>query len=550
MNQELKHFKCTYLVSCIDYYYWKKEKASLLAIATQFGHMKCVVKLVEKYNADINEVCEPYLSYWRLPFGYNPLSIAIITEEIDITRFLLSKGVDVNAPNSSFTPIFDRRRNEIYHEFEGNLITPLMVACNTDNPNIEIIKLLLDGGADVNGKSIQGCTALHICSALGHLDVLKLLIEDYGGQILSHEIIFIAALECQIDVIEYLTNKETPIQISLKDKIDAFDILGATLIQRDYMSRGVECWRKGFEMRSVEGVVTCNKEMKNIDLYDEFQEFVSPEQWKEIKKEIDFSDEFREIITFEQLEEIQNNRLFLQIQSLLIIERIRGPTHKNTFKNFESMNTCRDFGKVIKLWNHNINNILVLLLKKSCILSPKPEIRNLMGKKGFDYNDYYPGFYKYYLELEMYLLHRLKDFRNNSTITIEDVILILKICKKGLLLLEIIDISFDISKEIQGCIMNLIIYCLAYLFIKFKNDLTIHQWQLIKEIVEFYVKKDPRSRFDRRTLLHTACILTHNNWIIRIDDNIRGAILPMVKLILESGPSNNEQNRAVECKQM
>ena len=289
-----------------------------------------------------------------------------------------------------------------------------------------------------------------------------------------------AALSGQVEIVEYLT-KNKSIQISLKDKIDALDLLGATLIQRDDISRGVNYWKIAFRMRY--GVVIYNK------------------------KNIDFSDEFQEIITFEQLEEIQNNPISLQNQSLLVIERILGPTHENTFKNFISMD--RDFGEILKLWNHNINNIL--------------SAKNTL-------NNHYPGFFKYYEKLEIRLFLFLQDIWNDLTITIEDILLILKMCKTGLLLLEMTDLSFDIFQDRQSCIMNLIIYCLAYLFIKCKNDLTIHQWQLIKETVEFYVKKDPRSRFERKALLHIACNFNDINRISR--DKI---VLPMIKLILDSG---------------
>jgi hypothetical protein len=74
---------------------------------------------------------------------------------IDIVKLLLNNGADVNS--------------------KGNLVnTPLHWAAF--NGNIEIVKLLLEKGADFNLKYICVHTPLHFADSEGHIEIVKLLL--------------------------------------------------------------------------------------------------------------------------------------------------------------------------------------------------------------------------------------------------------------------------------------------------------------------------------------------------------------------------------------
>jgi len=75
---------------------------------------------------------------------------------LEIARLLIDKGSDVNAK-----------------DYDG--VTALMVAA--DNGHLEIARLLIDKDADVNAKNMRG-TALFFAYKKEHLDVCKLLIEE------------------------------------------------------------------------------------------------------------------------------------------------------------------------------------------------------------------------------------------------------------------------------------------------------------------------------------------------------------------------------------
>jgi ankyrin repeat protein len=65
-------------------------------------------------------------------------------------------------------------------------LTPLMSACKggDSKEHIAVIKVLLDAGADVDSRSAQGVTALHIAARRSKgLDLVKLLVEKYKASL-------------------------------------------------------------------------------------------------------------------------------------------------------------------------------------------------------------------------------------------------------------------------------------------------------------------------------------------------------------------------------
>ena len=75
----------------------------------------------------------------------------------DIVKLLLEKGANVNAKS--------------IHGY-----TALTAASR--NGHADIVKLLIDSGADVNAKEIEGATALMAASWAGHADVVRLLLDN------------------------------------------------------------------------------------------------------------------------------------------------------------------------------------------------------------------------------------------------------------------------------------------------------------------------------------------------------------------------------------
>ena len=92
--------------------------------------------------------------------GYSPLGLAAFFKRRDVVKVLLEHGAKPSVPSRD-------------HGF-----TPLHSAVATDAGDAihEIVRLLLDAGADPNAKSLEGATPLHSAAFTGDLEIAELLL--------------------------------------------------------------------------------------------------------------------------------------------------------------------------------------------------------------------------------------------------------------------------------------------------------------------------------------------------------------------------------------
>jgi len=132
-----------------------KPKAELIFMdAAQYGKKQLVERFIQAgINVNIKN-----------EFGEPVLSIAIPTRSaIEIIKLLLAHEADINAR---------------YEQFYNS--TPLMLAIEAHRP--EVIKFLIDHGADVTLKNIDGKTALHLIAQSNQSDIAQMLI-DRGADV-------------------------------------------------------------------------------------------------------------------------------------------------------------------------------------------------------------------------------------------------------------------------------------------------------------------------------------------------------------------------------
>ena len=127
--------------------------------------------------------------------------------------------------------------------------TCLMIACYKNH--FYIAKYLIQQAADINKKSVKLNTALHDCAESGALAIMKLLLSKgakFGTDSYGMTPIMAAAVAGHANVVEYLLS--VPGLVTIKDKISALELLGATYVDNKKDMMGAHSfWRRAMEMR-------------------------------------------------------------------------------------------------------------------------------------------------------------------------------------------------------------------------------------------------------------------------------------------------------------
>jgi ankyrin repeat protein len=139
------------------------SKALLLAAESGYGE---IVRLLIARGADANS---------KTDNGWTALMAASERGHPEVVRLLLDNGADVNAKNkdglTALIVVFSQ------HTFKSlfQMGLPQQVP-HSNGGRLEVARLLLDKGADVNGKHLEGETPLMWATWDGDVDMVRLLI--------------------------------------------------------------------------------------------------------------------------------------------------------------------------------------------------------------------------------------------------------------------------------------------------------------------------------------------------------------------------------------
>ena len=149
-----------------------KQGFTALMIASKEGNIE-IAKLLIEEGANVNAEDE---------MGFTALMLASRNGHIAIVKLLIESGADINAKVrlvsyhtesvSIWGSIFGGGEIRRYYI---NPSTALMAA--SSEGHTEIVKLLIESGADVCFRDEEGFTALKWASSEGHIDIVKLLRE-------------------------------------------------------------------------------------------------------------------------------------------------------------------------------------------------------------------------------------------------------------------------------------------------------------------------------------------------------------------------------------
>jgi len=144
------------MLSC----YYKKPEVSAMLLkfvdevnlfeASAVGKFDIVAYIVGNHPDAVNDFA---------PDGFTPLGLACYFGQLEVARYLVMKGADVNIPSNNGFHVYP-----IHSAVAGNYT--------------DIARLLVNAGALVNVKQQAGATPLHSAAQNGNTDILILLLEN------------------------------------------------------------------------------------------------------------------------------------------------------------------------------------------------------------------------------------------------------------------------------------------------------------------------------------------------------------------------------------
>jgi ankyrin repeat protein len=152
---------------------------TILGIAVLGKHFDIVEYLVE-HKANVNT---PQL-------GRTPLALAAEVGSLEIVRYLIEHGADIEPKRD--TPLMtasmagqfeivkylvEEKKALVNPKDTNNNYTPLMLVACGGYSHPEIAKYLVEHGADVNAKDVNGTTVLMLAAGRGYLEIMQYLID-------------------------------------------------------------------------------------------------------------------------------------------------------------------------------------------------------------------------------------------------------------------------------------------------------------------------------------------------------------------------------------
>lgn len=510
-----------------------KDGCSPLFIACKNGLTKVAEYLIDVCNAEIEqrgryEALEDHHIHY-----VSPIWVASISGHLETVKLLINRGANVNSlSDTGSTPLRsvcflckdDDDGSAQHYIREGDMFLPDYFASETSDSYMEIVKLLVENGADVgksnynggtclinslhnyrlteyildhganiNDTDNQSKTALHYAIQQGRLEVAQLLIARGADPFLRanscDDALQLCCIGGHVEIFEFLIRR---FHYSYERLTDAYKLLGSSILEIHYdLSRVRKLWEKSLEMQRRVGSSRSNQyptgqEESNSLQANEFDDQsnccqVSGREECDIRRSIAYGD----IIEFTSEPELQALSVEdFRIQSLIISERILGSDHRETIQRLLYRGTfyihALNPGRCIDLWVY----ALKLRLKYDSIF----HFESIFAAQAIT---------KLFLDLfSQHQQHQIKfrDVYDVLSLLVEK----LDNCKLHLSWKPVSYLHSDIFDLLLGIIVNLL---LALKCIAGKSDEMIQQ---TNQIISQIVRKNPRSS-NGSSLLH-ICI--------------------------------------------
>lgn len=205
-----------------------KDGKNMIMIACENGNEEMFNLLVEN-NADINE---------KSSWGASALIYASENGNINIMKYLIDNGIDVNgkADDNGDTPLLWAVTGQNPYEASKLLIENGADVNATNDSGVapatilaastpKVVKLLKDNGADLDTKFLDYYPPIAIAAGAGNLEIVKALVENgadvnYYPNDINYTAIFHAIDQHNYEVAEYLFKNGVDLNIKMKPDND------------------------------------------------------------------------------------------------------------------------------------------------------------------------------------------------------------------------------------------------------------------------------------------------------------------------------------------
>ncbi|XP_060062667.1 protein fem-1 homolog C-like [Ylistrum balloti] len=302
---------------------------SALFIACEKGTEEMVTYFAVECDADTNKKGKYDCGEKEMVVA--PLWLATIEEKPEIVKILACNGADVNAVCSTGSTAVHAacymNNTELVEALcnsgsDVNIPDTFGSTCLKDSvDNIEICKILIDHGADVNYRRENQYSILHHAIKAHSLETVELLVRNGAGIMIKdfegNDCLRYAVLVYAPDIMEFLLDS---INANAPKSADVYDLMGAMAVGRGEYKEGYEYWLRSMYIRTeLRGGATSLREVpeifgKDVEVPHSISDMVS------LAKNCDAMDALALAITSHQLgpthwDTIQ--RVLLQSTSLL-----------------------------------------------------------------------------------------------------------------------------------------------------------------------------------------------------------------------------------------
>ena len=494
-----------------------ENNSTALIAAARGNHREIVRFLLDECLVDIEQTGRvksfQNSTYDRYVDDATPLWISSTGGHVELVKDLIDRGADLNHGTRTKS-------------------TPFRGACF--HGHMDIIRTLERAGCDVNLYNDQLQTPLLTACATGQLSVVKFLFEIGAKRTVEStglNELFVAASYSNYDIVRYLVSS-TGDEYSVEEKIMALELAGASVIDMDKgMGVGLSLWQEALELRRTDSSHLLN-DLQNVHTVNAYRNVMEP-------------------VSDDDLLALATDPDMMMMRALAVRERVLGTHHPFTAHQVRY--------RAVQYIRHKMYDRCIDLMKHAMKLQNQVTCR--VDSPAFEEDEIilvHARLFQYF-SLKWYFTD-MEPFFSDAVHKME------KVLKSITAREETEDMRKAVGKLMVSCLHLLAVWikCLCESK-KLQDDehstkvTEAHSSECVTQLVRKLILLDPRNE-KGQTLLHLAC--THETkGAFAVDRRpMEFPSLPVVKCLIKSGhrlniQSNNQEtpfllacNRTSRCK--